>query len=70
MRLLFYQAPSPPPSHVNSMVILQLQIITLLFQRRRQAQRSQVTCTRSHSLSWDLKRHHLLLLLLVGSWPR
>ena len=35
-----------------------------------EAQRSQVTCPRSHSLSWDPKHHNLLLLLLVGSWPR
>lgn len=29
-------------------------------EKETEAQRSQVTCPRSHRLSWDLKRHHLL----------
>lgn len=71
MCLSLCQALSPPLFYSNFMVILHNQAYhSTCSDKETEAQRSQETCPKSHSLSWDLKHHHLLLFLLVGSWPR
>lgn len=55
------QALSLPLSYFTLRVILQNPDYHCTFSdKETEAQRSQVTCPRSHSLSWDLKHQHLL----------